>query len=94
MAERKYVWYCEMDRFGSTYKVIGRTEEEARNAMIECYIKTFKQYNEGINPKEEYEISLKANEDEFYDEESAECYKNFIDELYVEKLEFGIVDWR
>lgn len=80
MAKRKYVYFSEMERFGYTLQVIALTEEEAKQAMIDEYIKAFKKDN-FCDPRECHR-------------ESGETYfDTFLDELYVEKREFGKVYW-
>ena len=83
MAARKYIYFCETDRFGYTLQVIGRTEEEARQAMIEEYIKTYKRLN-GVDPRDE-DISYYSDYRSYLDV--------FLEELNVEKREFGKVEW-
>lgn len=83
MAARKYIYFCETDRFGYTLQVIGRTEEEARQAMIEEYIKAYKREN-GVDPRDEDEIDPRWGD---------HYYTTFVEELYVEKREFGKVEW-
>ena len=78
MAKRKYIYFCEVERFGYTLQVIGLTEEETRQAMINEYVKTYTKIN-GFDPREEI--------DERTD------YDVFIDELYVSKRELGVVEW-
>ena len=81
MAARKYIYFCEVDRFGCTLQVIGRTEEEARQAMIDEYLKIYKKEN-GCHPKD----------DMFWSDRS--YWDVFLDELYVSKREFGKVEWK
>ena len=83
MAARKYIYFCETDRFGYTLQVIGRTEEEAKQAMINEYLKTYRRLN-GTDPSEDYWNYA-------YDEES--YLDVFLEELNVEKREFGKVEW-
>lgn len=80
MAAKKYIYFCEMERFGYTLQVIGRTEEEAKQTMIDEYIKTYIKCN-GCHPKDDVDYS-----DESY-------LDIFLDEMYVEKREFGKVEW-
>lgn len=78
MAQLKYIYFCEIDRFGYTLQAIGLTEREARQAIIDEYIKTYIK-NNGINPR--------TDPDGRYD------YNVFINELYVDKREIGAVVW-
>ena len=43
--ENPGVWMMELDRFGYTLRVIGRTKEEAENAMREEYIRAYAKAN-------------------------------------------------
>ena len=100
MAKRKYVYFGEIDRFGYTWQCITLTEEECREAMIAEYIRMYKKEN-GTNPKEAYDW-MEANKvredleelDEYYDYETdAEYFSDFLEELYIEKRELGVVEW-
>lgn len=92
MAKKKYVYFCETERFGYTLQVIGNTEEEAREAMIEEYIRTYKKWNDGANPRQEYLLKEEGSDE--YNDEDADCCATFIEELYVDKREYGVVEWR
>ena len=91
MSERKYVYYGEIERFGYTLQCFGRTEEEVRNALIEEYVKSYKKRNNGADPRKAYELMQKESDD--YDEDDALYYETFLDELYIDKQEFGHVKW-
>ena len=75
------VWLCEMDRFGYTLQVVGRTEKEAKEAMTAEYIKAFKNANDGEDPSE-----VEYNDSETY-------FDCFMEELYATEMEFGVVEW-
>lgn len=74
------IWLAELDRFGYTLRVVGRTKEEARDALIKEYVKTYKEWN-GIHPKK----------DIFYGDRS--YYDSAVDEICPLELQFGEVDW-
>ena len=98
MANIKYVYYGASERFGYELQCIGLTEEEVRESLINEYVRVYTQRN-GSNPKEAYEWvqENQDNEDmDDYDEysEDAEYYETFIDELFIEKRELGVVEWR
>lgn len=93
MAARKYVYFSEIERFGYTLRCIGRTEDEVRNAMIEEYVKNYKATNDGADPRKAYEL-IKSGVDETDEYEiDASYYETFLEELYVDKVEFGNVKW-
>ena len=80
----KYVYVAEIERFGYTLRVIGETEEEAKTALTNEYIRAFKNNNEDMHPKDaicEYD-------------EKRTYYDIFKDEMCVEKAYFGKVEWR
>lgn len=85
------VWFCEIERFGYTLQVIGRTKEEAKEAIIKEYVRAYKQQNDGADPQQAY--LLKQSGSEEYDSIDAEYFETFLDELYIEKREFGKVKW-
>lgn len=91
MANRKYIYYSEVDRFGYTLRCIALTEKECREAMISEYVRAYEQRN-GENPKEVYE-QLVANEEFIDDNYAAEDYARFIGELEIEKRELNKVEW-
>ena len=91
MAARKYIYFGEIYRFGYTLHCIDTSEEKVRNALIEEYVKTYKQRNCGSDPRKAYELRESGADD--YDEEDAEYYKTFLDELYIQRREFGEVYW-
>ena len=100
MAKRKYVYFGEVERFGYTLQCIASSEEECREAMINEYVTAYIRRNDA-NPKEAYEW-MKKNEgrkdlkklDEYYDyKDDASYFSVFLDELYIEKREFGKVEW-
>lgn len=100
MAKRKYVYFSEIDRFGYNLQCIALTEKDCKRAMIDEYVKAYKREN-GTDPEEAYEW-MKTNEDredieeldEYYDYETdAEYFSDFLEELYIEKRELGVVEW-
>lgn len=100
MANRKYIYFSEMDRFGYTLHCISLTEKECREAMIAEYIRRYK-YATDVDPKEAYEW-MQANEgkedieelDEFYEfKDAAEDFGDFLEELYIDKRELNKVEW-
>lgn len=46
MAKKNGVWKMELDRFGYTLVVLGKTKEECDAAMRNEYIKTYAKWNE------------------------------------------------
>lgn len=87
----KTVWFCETERFGHTLQVIGRTKEEAREAMIKEYVRAYKRQNDGADPQQEY--LLKQSGSDEYSAADADYFEIFLDELYIEEREFGKVEW-
>jgi hypothetical protein len=96
MASLQYYYFCQTERFGYVLQVAGRTEDEVRTAIINEYVGVYEQEN-GVNPKEAYEfIEEHPDFDEYsldFDYEDAELYRVFLDELYIEKRKFGVVEW-
>lgn len=83
MANRKYIYFAEIERFGYTLQCIGFTEEEVRENLINEYIKAYTRIN-GIDPREDEET-------DYFGEN---YFKTFLDELNIEKRELGKVEWR
>lgn len=76
------VYVTELERFGYTIKAVGRTAKEAEDAVIEEYIRTFEDLNDGLDPAEAYEW------------DDARSYLDIArDELYTEKIELGKAWW-
>lgn len=75
------VWLGELYRFGYTLQVVGRTEEEVRDALMREYVRTYKQINDGADPKE----------DEWYDGES--YYDEAVECIELTEMTFGKVEW-
>lgn len=76
-----YVYIAEVDRFGYTLRCVGRTEEEARKVLEHEYVKTYKKYN-GKHPK-----------DDMFPLSDMSYYEAFLDDLSVEKVRLGKVEW-
>lgn len=75
------VWFGELDRFGYVLQVVGRTEKEARDALIAEYVRVYKDINNGSDPRK----------DEWYDGES--YYDNAIEDMNITEMAFGKVEW-
>lgn len=73
------VYFCEVERFGSYFRCAGRTEDEVKKAMIKEYVRVYKQRN-GVDPRRG-------------DEVDKEYFNTFLEELYIEELIFGKVEW-
>lgn len=80
MKNNNYVYFAEIERFGYTLQVIGRTEKECKDAMINEYVRTYKDEN-GVDPRKGDEIDK-------------EYFDTFMDEMNIEKREFGKIEWR
>ncbi len=100
MANRKYVYFGMIDRFGYDINCIALTEKECRDAIIKEYIRVYKQEN-GTDPQKAYNW-MKEHEDdeniEEYDEyyeynEDARYFENFLEELIIAKQKLGKVCW-
>lgn len=78
------VWTATIERFGYDLFAVGRTEEEARKAVIAEYVRVYKEWN-GIDPYKDYDFGY--GEKRSYGEIME-------DELYVTFVEFGKVEWR
>lgn len=75
------VWYGELDRFGYVLKVVGKTEEEVRDALSKEYIKSYKQIN-GSDPRKD---PTYFNESTYYD--------SAMEDMNVWEMTFGEVEW-
>ena len=75
------VWVGELDRFGYVLKTVGRTEEEAREALSNEYIKTYKDIN-GTDPKEDYVDFVKTS-----------YYDSAMEDINIWEATFGKVEW-
>ena len=76
------VWVATLERFGYTLMVVERTKQKAVDALIGIYKQTYQRYN-GFGSIEEMEN----------DEEFKHYFELAMEELYVRKLEYGIVEW-
>lgn len=83
------VYVAELDRFGYTLTVIGRTEQEAIDALMEAYYKAYEDEN-GINLRT---LPKEGKEDYDMYEEDREYLETAKDEMYVQFLAFGEVEW-
>lgn len=77
------VWYGELDRFGYVLKVIGRTEEEVREALSKEYIKAYEDIN-GCDPREDLT---------YYHDDEQTYYDNAMEDINVWEATFGKVEW-
>ena len=77
------VWVGELERFGCTLTVVGRTEEEARKALMDAYEKTYRDVNNDADPRED--------EDERW---GGTYYENAEEDIYIRELLFDRVEWR
>ena len=81
MANRKYIYFCEVEKFGYMCQVIALTKEEVKEAITTEYIKAFTA-NNGTSPKR---VKTDYNNRTYYDV--------FMDELNIERRELGKVVW-
>lgn len=77
------VWVGELDRFGYTLTVVGRTEEETRESLMNAYEKTYRDLNDDADPREDI--------DERYDRT---YYEGASEDINVWEMAFGRVEWR
>ena len=68
------VFYAELDRFGNTYRAIGRTREEAVDALLADYCEQFERWN-GADPEQT------GCEDEWLDTDTGKWYDRYDEEL-------------
>ena len=81
MANNK-VYIAEVERFGYTLTAMGKTEREAKDAIIAEYVRAYMDENEGSHPiKDEHPYG-------------GTYYDNMLEDLSVEEIEFGVVEWR
>lgn len=68
----KKVYLAQLERFGYTLTAIGRTEEEARDAIIKDYKRIYKEWN-NVDPGKDFTSDnrsyLQIAEDELFVEE-------------------------
>lgn len=76
------VWVATLERFGYTLMVVERTKQKAVDALVGVYKQTYQKYNK-FDSIEEMEN----------DEEFKHYFELAMEELYVRKLEYGIVEW-
>ena len=76
------VWVATLERFGYTLMVVERSKQKAVDALVGVYKQTYQKRN-GFDSIEEMEN----------DEEFKHYYELAMEEMYVRKLEYGIVEW-
>ena len=82
MAKNNKVYIATVDRFGYDLTVVGRTEKEAKDALIEEYIKVYQKRN-GTSPDEDLHMR------------SCGSYLDYMEEdIEINEYEFGKVEWR
>ena len=82
MSKAKKVYICELERFGYTLTAVGETEEQAKNAIIKEYVKTYKKWNDGEDPRKEERRGGVS----YYDE--------MLEDIITYDLPIGKVEWR
>jgi len=76
------VWVATLERFGYTLMVVDKSKKKAVDALVSVYKQTYQKRNE-FNSIEEMEN----------DEEFKHYYELAMEEMYVRKFEYGIVEW-
>ena len=100
---RKGVWMMTLDRFGYDLVVVGRTKEEAAQAMRDEYVNAYAKWNEldeqTLRLALEFPVSemdedgtLYVDEDNPYNE-FRKYYKNAFEDNDPRFYEFGKVEW-
>lgn len=97
--EKPGVWMMELDRFGYTLRVMGRTKEEAADAMWEEYIRAYAKANSV--DESELRAALARPVLDGYGElseiEPVNCFVFDIcaalNDAYTNFYEFGKVEW-
>ena len=82
--QKETVWVAQLERFDYTLVAVGKTEKEAREAILKEYIKAFTDLN-GEDPRETVAEEYGYDTTTFYD--IAE------EELFAEEVKFGEVKW-
>ena len=98
----------ELDRFGYTLRVMGRTKEDVESAMREEYIRTYSKLNDmdeemfrnALRNPEKYEVYDEGATDD-HDEDYVNYnsnlfltyYRSAFGDAYVHFYEFGKVEW-
>lgn len=80
MSKSNTVYLGQLDRFGYTLTVVGKTKSETENALLEAYKKAYEDFN-GISPDKDYVSGSRT-----YLELAKE-------EMFITKLELGDVQW-
>ena len=78
------VWIAQLERFDYQLVAIGRTEEEARNAILKAYQKAFQERN-GTDPAKTVATEYGT---------SRTFYEIAKEEIFVEETEYGKVLWQ
>lgn len=81
------VWYGELERFGCTLTVVGETEKEVKDALMSAYEKTYRDYNNDADPREEIDINRYYRDEMSY-------YDRAVEDISVWEMLFGKVEWR
>lgn len=90
--ENTGVWMMELDRFGYTLRVMGRTKEEAEDAMREEYIRAYAKFNGICEEAFAQAIGRSALWGDEEDEDVA-CYLTAFEDNEAHFYEFGKVEW-
>lgn len=97
--ENTGVWMMELDRFGYTLRVMGRTKEEAEDAMREEYIRAYAKAN-SMDESELRAALARPVLDESGELSEIESVKRFVfdifaalNDAYTSFYEFGKVEW-
>lgn len=76
------VYLAQLERFGYMLTAVGRTEAEARDAIISKYKEVYVREN-GSDPAKDF----------FHPIDDRSYLQTAMDELFVQKTEFGEVMW-
>lgn len=82
------VWVATLERFGYTLMVVERSKQKAVDAMSEEYKKSYFRRNKDFGYLDCDTIEEMENDEEF-----KYYYELAMEEMYVRKLEYGIVEW-
>ena len=80
MAKGK-IYFGQLERFGYTLTVVGRTEDEVYEALEKAYVEAYKNENYGADPRE----------DVMYGDRT--YYDVAMDEMYIDEFIPGEVQW-
>lgn len=93
--ENPGVWKMELDRFGYTLVTVGRTKDEAEEAMRKEYIRAYAQFNDLNEDAYAQAIGrwMLCGDPNKAEDEDVELYRAAFEDNEPRFYEFGKVEW-